>query len=48
MIPILYEERSFLVCLKPPGLLSQAGPGEDLLQGARSSPSTVWTGAWAG
>lgn len=32
MIPILYEERSFLVCLKPPGLLSQAGPGEDLLQ----------------
>lgn len=32
MIPILYEERSFLVCLKPPGLLSQSGPGDDLLQ----------------
>ena len=32
MIPILYEERGFLVCLKPPGLLSQAGPGDDLLQ----------------
>lgn len=32
MIPILYEERGFLVCLKPPGLLSQSGPGDDLLQ----------------
>lgn len=32
MIPILYEERGFLVCLKPPGLLSQFGPGDDLLQ----------------
>lgn len=32
MIPILYQDSALLVCLKPAGLLSQAGPGEDLLQ----------------
>ena len=32
MIKILYEDRSLAVCLKPPGLLSQSGPGEDMLQ----------------
>ena len=30
MIPILYEDRSILVCQKPPGVLSQAGPGPNL------------------
>lgn len=32
MITILYEDSSLVVCLKPPGLLSQAGPGENILQ----------------
>lgn len=32
MIPILYQDRALLVCVKPAGVLSQAGPGEDLLQ----------------
>ena len=32
MITILYEDKSIAVCLKPPGLLSQSGPGEDMLQ----------------
>lgn len=32
MIPILFQDRSLLVCVKPAGILSQAGPGEDLLQ----------------
>lgn len=30
MIPLLYQDKEFLVCLKPPGLLSQEGPGESL------------------
>ena len=30
MIPILYEDRSILVCQKQPGVLSQAGPGPNL------------------
>ena len=30
MIPLLYEDRDLLVCLKPPGVLSQDGP-EDAL-----------------
>lgn len=30
MIPILYEDPSILVCRKPPGVLSQAGPGPNL------------------
>jgi len=30
MIPLLYQDRDLLVCLKPPGLLSQEGPGETL------------------
>ena len=53
MIPILYEERGFLVCLKPPGLLSQSGPGDDLLQalsrqaGGSFLPVHRLTGAWA-
>ena len=32
MITVLYQDKSIIVCLKPPGLLSQAGPGEDILQ----------------
>ena len=32
MITILYEDKSMAVCLKPTGLLSQSGPGEDMLQ----------------
>lgn len=31
MVPILYQDSALLVCLKPAGVLSQAGPGEDLL-----------------
>ena len=30
MIAILYQDRELLVCLKPPGLLSQDGPGGSL------------------
>lgn len=30
MIPILYQDRQLAVCLKPPGLLSQEGPGDTL------------------
>jgi len=30
MIPILYEDKLLTVCLKPPGVLSQDGPGETL------------------
>lgn len=30
MIPILYQVRQLAVCLKPPGLLSQEGPGGSL------------------
>ena len=30
MIPILYHENGLLVCLKPPGVLSQDGPGDTL------------------
>ena len=30
MIPLLYEDRDLLVCLKPSGLLSQDGPEGDL------------------
>lgn len=30
MIPLLYQDNSILVCLKPPDLLSQEGPGENL------------------
>lgn len=30
MIPVLYEDTSLIVCLKPPGLLSQDGPGGSL------------------
>ena len=30
MIPILFQDRSLAVCLKPPGILSQDGPGETL------------------
>jgi len=32
MIPILYQDKSMIICLKSPGLLSQSGPGEDMLQ----------------
>jgi len=32
MITILYEDNAVAVCLKPPGLLSQSGPGEDMPQ----------------
>ena len=30
MIPILYQDRQLVVCLKPPGILSQEGPGDTL------------------
>ena len=30
MIPLLYEDKDLLVCLKAPGLLSQDGPEGDL------------------
>lgn len=30
MIPILYQDRQLAVCLKPPGVLSQEGPGDTL------------------
>lgn len=30
MIPILFQDKSLAVCLKPPGLLSQDGPGGTL------------------
>ena len=30
MIPLLYEDKDLLVCLKSPGLLSQDGPEGDL------------------
>ena len=30
MIPILYQDRQLAVCLKPPGILSQEGPGDTL------------------
>ena len=30
MLSILYQDRALLVCLKPPGLLSQDGPGGSL------------------
>ena len=30
MIQILFQDKALLVCLKPPGLLSQNGPGETL------------------
>ena len=30
MIPILFQDKSLAVCLKPPGLLSQDGPGDTL------------------
>ena len=30
MIQILFQDKTILVCLKPPGLLSQNGPGETL------------------
>jgi len=32
MIRVLYQDKFILVCLKPAGVLSQAGPGEDMLQ----------------
>ena len=32
MIPILYDDPAFLVCLKPPGILSQEGPDGGLPQ----------------
>ena len=30
MIPLLYQDNSLLICLKPPGILSQEGPMENL------------------
>lgn len=30
MIPVLFQDESLVVCLKPPGLLSQDGPGGSL------------------
>ena len=30
MIPILYQDKTLAVCLKPPGVLSQDGPGSAL------------------
>lgn len=30
MIPILFQDKALAVCLKPPGILSQDGPGETL------------------
>ena len=30
MIPILFQDQHLVVCLKPPGLLSQDGPGDTL------------------
>lgn len=30
MIPILYKDESIIICLKPPGILSQTGPGGGL------------------
>ena len=30
MIPILFQDKSLAVCLKPPGILSQDGPGDTL------------------
>ena len=30
MIPILYHENGLLVCLKPPGAISQDGPADSL------------------
>ena len=30
MIPILFQDKALAVCLKPPGVLSQDGPGETL------------------
>lgn len=35
MIPILYKDGSLAVCLKPPGLLSQDGPGLSLPEALR-------------
>lgn len=35
MIPILQEDKSLVVCLKPPGLLSQDGPGGSLPEALR-------------
>jgi len=32
MIPILFQDSAILVCVKPAGVLSQAGPGESLPQ----------------
>lgn len=31
LIPVLFQDKNIIVCLKPAGLLSQAGPGEDIL-----------------
>lgn len=31
LIPVLFQDKNIIVALKPPGLLSQAGPGEDIL-----------------
>ena len=30
MIPVLYQDRALAVCCKPPGMLSQDGPGDTL------------------
>ena len=30
MIPILFQDQALAVCLKPPGVLSQDGPGETM------------------
>lgn len=41
MIPVLYEDKSIIICLKPPGILSQTGPGGNLpeiLQQERGKP----------
>ncbi len=35
MITVLYEDKSLVVCLKPPGLLSQDGPEDSLPQALR-------------
>jgi len=32
MLPILYQDSALLVTIKPVGILSQSGPGEDMLQ----------------
>lgn len=39
-IPILYDDKNILVCLKPPGIVSEAGGMPELLSAQRGGP--VW------